>query len=58
MKINSYSNLQKNNSIVDLVSCVPEMTTKALTRNNIIHGLVENGMIDFENNRFPDLTRL
>ena len=24
-----------------------------MTRNNIIHGFVENGMIDFDNNRFP-----
>ena len=41
----------KKNAILDFESCVPEMTTKAVTRNNTIHGFVENGMIDFENNR-------
>ena len=34
------------------------MTTKAVTRNDIIHGSVENGMIDFENNRFPDFNNI
>ena len=57
MKINAYSNLQKK-PIINYVSCVPEMTTKAVTRNNIIYGFVENGMIDFENNRFPDFKNI
>ena len=43
----------EKNAIIDCVSCVPETTTKSVTRNNIIHGFVENGMIDFDNNRFP-----
>ena len=34
------------------------MTTKVATRNNIIHSFVENGMIDFENNRFPELNNI
>ena len=38
----------KNNAIIDFVSCVPEMTEKPVTINNIIHGFVENGMIYFE----------
>ena len=29
-----------------------------MTRNNIIHGFVENGMIDFENNMFPDFNNI
>ena len=29
-----------------------------MTINNIIHGFVENGMIDFENNRFPDFNKI
>ena len=37
----------KNNAIVDFVSCVPEMTKKEVTRNNIIHGFIENGMMYF-----------
>ena len=34
------------------------MTTKSVTRNNIIHGFVENRMIDFENSRFPDFNKI
>ena len=37
----------KNNAIIEFVSCVPKMTTEAVTRNNTKHGFVENGMIDF-----------
>ena len=48
----------EKNAIIDCVSCVPETTTKSVTRNNIIHGFVENGMIDFENNRFPDFNKI
>ena len=40
------------------MSCVPEMTTKEVTRNDIIHGFVENGMIDFDNKRFPDFNNI
>ena len=29
-----------------------------MTRNNIIHGFVENEMIDFENNRCPDFNMI
>ena len=42
----------KKNAILYFVSCVPEITTKSVTRNNIIHGFIENGVIYFENNRF------
>ena len=29
----------KKNSIIDVISCVPQMITQAVTTNNIIHGL-------------------
>ena len=48
----------KNNAIIEFVSCVPEMTTQVVTINNIIHGFVDNGMIDFDNNRFPDFDKI
>ena len=48
----------KKNAILDFESCVPEMTTKAVTRNNTIHGFVEDGMIYFDNNRFPDFNKI
>ena len=48
----------KKNAIIDFVSIVPEITTKSVTRNNIIHSFVENGMVDFENNRFPDFKNI
>ena len=34
------------------------MTTEAATRDKIIHVFVENGMIDFDNNRFPDFNKI
>ena len=40
------------------MSCVPEMTTEAATRNKRIHVFVETGMIDFDNNRFPDFNKI
>ena len=66
MKITIYNSLQKlanenklilksskKNAIIDFVSCVPEMTTRAVTINKRIHDFFENGMIYFDNNRFP-----
>ena len=32
--------------IIDFVSPIPKMTSNAVTRNNIIHGGLENGTID------------
>ena len=71
MKLTIYNSLQKlenenkhilksskNNAIIDFVSYVPEMTTKAVTGNKTMHIFVENGMIDFENNRFPDFNKI
>ena len=47
-----------NNAIIEFVSCVPKMTTEAVTRNNIIHGFVENGMIDFYNKKLPYFNKI
>ena len=49
--------LTKHNAIVDFISSVLEMTSKAVIRDNIIHGFKENGMIDNKYLRYPDLTQ-
>ena len=48
----------KHNAIVDFISSVPEMTSKAVTRDNITHGFKENGMIDNKYLRYPDLNKI
>ena len=48
----------KKNGIIDFVSSVPEMASKAVTRNNIIHGGVQNGMIDNKMFRYPDFDKM
>ena len=44
--------------LIDFISSVPEMTAKAVTRNNIIHGFRANGMIDDTYERFPDFKKI
>lgn len=43
----------KTAHLIDFISSVPEMTAKAVTRNNIIHGFKANGMIDEKYGKFP-----
>ena len=44
----------KNHAILNFVSSVPEMTSKAVTRDNILHGGLENGIIDRKLQKYPD----
>ena len=48
----------KKNGIIDFCSCVPEMTSKAANRNNILHGFKENGMIDRQFLQYPDFHQM
>ena len=41
---------KKRSALIDFVSGLPQMVTKAVTYPNIIHGFQENGMIDKESN--------
>ena len=38
----------KRNALIDFLSCLPETLTKAVTRPNIVHGFVANGMVGDE----------
>ena len=48
----------KKNGIIDFVSSVPEMASKEVTRNNIIHGGIQNGIIDNKMYRYPDFDKM
>ena len=48
----------KNNSIIDFIASVPGMTAKSVTRDNIIHGVLENGMLDSKQFRYPDFDKM
>ena len=48
----------KQNSLIDFISCIPDMTTKAAARENIVCGFIENGMIDRRHLRFPDFNKI
>ena len=43
----------KKNNIIDFVPSVPDMTSKAVIQDNVLHGFKENGMIDTKLFRFP-----
>ena len=36
----------KSKALIDFISCQPQVSTKALTRDNIMHGFFEAGYID------------
>ena len=38
----------KKSSLIDFIASIPAMTAKSVNRDNIIHGLIENGMLDFK----------
>ena len=44
--------------IIDFVASVPSMTAKAVTRDNVLHGFKENGIIDTKFFRFPDFNKM
>ena len=49
---------KKRGALIDFVSGLPQMVTKAVTYPNVIHGFKENGMIDSEFMRFPDFEKI
>ena len=48
----------KKNALIDFISSLPEMTSKAVTRKNVIHGFKENGMIDAKCLSYPDFDKI
>ena len=48
----------KKDSIIDFISSIPEMTVKAATKRNIVHGFCENGMIDNKIGMYPDFNQM
>jgi hypothetical protein len=48
----------KYKALIDFIACLPEMLTKACTRENIVHGSTANGMLDQKKRRFPDFDNL
>ena len=52
--------LKKNKSraLIDFIASHPEMTAKAVTRNNVLHGFHEAGYIDRKMLRYPDIDKI
>ena len=48
----------KKNTIFGFFASVPAMTAKAANRNNILHVLLENGMIDNKFFRYPEFDKI
>ena len=48
----------KKHAIIDFIASVPTMTTRAVNRENIIHGFKENGMIDTSMFTYPDFNKM
>lgn len=44
--------------LIDFISCQPQVITKALTRDNIMHGFFEAGYIDKVRFWFPDFNKI
>ena len=47
----------KSRALIDFISSIPEMTAKAITRNNVLHGFHEAGCIE-KKLRYPDLNKI
>ena len=48
----------KMNAIIDFIASIPEITTKAVTRKNILHSFIENGTLDSSFLRSPELNNM
>lgn len=48
----------KENSIIDSIVSVPNMPAKSVTMDNNIHGVLENGMLDSKQFRYPDVNNV
>ena len=51
-------NSKKRGALIDFISVLPEMATKAATRDNIIDGFVETGLIDKKQLKYPVLEKI
>ena len=51
-------NSKKKSSLIDFISTLPELATKAATRGNILHGFYESGLIDRTKSRYPVLLKV
>ena len=51
-------NAKKRASLIDFISTLPELTTKAATRGNILHGFYESGLIDRTKSRYPVVLKI
>jgi hypothetical protein len=49
---------KKTGSLIDFISVLPAIATKAATRENILFGMHENGMLDKEKARYPVLLKI
>ena len=47
----------KKNSIIEFIVSVPDMTAKSVTRDNIIQCVLENGMLNSKQFRYPDFDK-
>jgi len=50
--------LNKRNALIDFLSKIPEIATKACTPDNIQHGFIEAGIIDKDKLRYPVLNKI
>ena len=48
----------KEHSLIDFVSSIPAMSSKAMTFEGITHGFLEGGYIDRQHMRYPDFDKL
>ena len=51
-------NSKKKSSLIDIISTLSELATKAATRGNILHGFYESGLIDQTKSRYPVLLKV
>mmetsp|Transcript_4826 Transcript_4826/g.7450 ORF Transcript_4826/g.7450 Transcript_4826/m.7450 type:complete len:135 (-) Transcript_4826:532-936(-) len=48
----------KRCTLIDFIACIPQTMTRACTSKGILHGFLENGMIDSNTKRYPDYDRM
>ena len=51
-------NFKKTGSLIDFISVLPAIATKAATQEHILFGIHENGMLDKEKARYPVLLKI
>ena len=48
----------KTKSLIDFITCLPQMSTKSCTVDNIQHGFFKAGYSDKEKARYPDMNKI